>query len=67
MSALLYMYNGTALCTLHVCMLVNNQLITQHSPSQEEEELIRDWQPDPLVPDIYPKDRTVLTSPIVSG
>ena len=34
---------------------------------QEEEELIREWEPEPLVPDVYPKDRSVDDSLIVSG
>ena len=34
---------------------------------QEEDELIEEWQPEPLVPDEFPKDREVDFSPIVTG
>ena len=34
---------------------------------QEEDELIEEWQPEPLVPSSSPADRTVLTSPVVTG
>ncbi len=37
------------------------------TPFQEEEELIAEWQPEPLVPDVYPKDREDDPSPIVTG
>jgi len=29
--------------------------------------MIEEWQPEPLVPDVYPKDREVDTSPVVTG
>jgi len=29
--------------------------------------MIAEWQPEPLVPDVYPKDREVDTSPVVTG
>ena len=34
---------------------------------QEEDELIAEWQPDPLVPDEFPKDRELDPSPVVTG
>ena len=37
------------------------------SPLQEEEQMIAEWQPEPLVPDIYPKDREVDPAPVVTG
>lgn len=36
------------------------------SPDQEKEELIEEWQPEPLVPPV-PKDHPALNYNIVSG
>ena len=36
-------------------------------PEQEEDQLIDEWQPDPLVPEDIPRDREVDVSPIVTG
>ena len=34
---------------------------------QEEDQLIADWEPEPLVPTEHPSDREVDPAPIVSG
>ena len=33
---------------------------------QEEDELIAEWQPEPLVPADYPNDREIDPAPVVS-
>lgn len=34
---------------------------------QEEDELIAEWQPEPLIPKGYPGDHSVDDAPIVTG
>ena len=42
-----------------------------HSPPphaiQEEDQLIADWEPEPLVPTEHPSDREVDPAPVVTG
>ena len=48
------------MCTLQV---VKSCYITL----QEEDELIAEWQPEPLIPKGYPGDHSVDDAPIVTG
>lgn len=37
------------------------------SSEKEEDLLIEEWRPEPLVPEKFPKDREVDKSPVVTG
>ena len=41
--------------------------ITSYYITQEEDELIAEWQPEPLIPKGYPDDHSVDDAPIVTG
>ena len=50
-----------------ICFVIAVVVFMQHvCLSQEEEELIAEWQPEPLVPNNYPNDRDVDPAPVIS-